>query len=106
MSIIRRRRVVVGFFYMTLMITALLLARKNIRIRRWWSKPHLNPNLRNEMTFFNNLRFNDAEEFFKLFRMTPEQFEELLRLLKIRLTKKNFLRPSLSADLKLAFTLA
>ena len=48
----------------------------------------------------------DTEKFFSYFRMSPQQFDELLRLVAPKITKKNTnWRPVISAEIRLAITL-
>lgn len=105
LKMLQRRRAA-GFVYILLVLSALMIEKKKIKIRRWRAKPHLDPFIRNEMKLINYFRYNDAEEFFKLFRMSPDQFNDLLGLLRLRLRKKKFLRETIFPDVQLAFTLA
>ena len=58
-----------------------------------------------EQKLISELR-EDTEKFFSYFRMSPQQFDELLRLVAPKITKKNTnWRPAISAEIRLAITL-
>jgi len=76
--------------------------------RRWWVKPHISRNIRNNFgahrTLFIYFRTNDHEEFFKLTRMSVQQFDHLHDLLNLKLKKRSY-RESLPTKIRIAVTL-
>lgn len=81
----------------------LLLKRPN---RRWWMLPDKRERscLGAYCTLFLKYKRTNHEEFFKMTRLTVEQFEELLNLLHPALTKAS-MREFLHPEFRLAFTL-
>ncbi|KYN19321.1 hypothetical protein ALC57_08348 [Trachymyrmex cornetzi] len=82
--------------------------RKKGIIRRWWVKPHITRNMRQNFgahhTLFIYFQMNNHEEFFKLTRMSVEQFDNLNRLLKPKLKKRSRREP-LPTEIRIAVTL-
>lgn len=103
-------RQIAGFLLMwqqNLVNQAFFLLRKRMsHRRRWWVRP-IN-RLKNEQGFYNNVVKEiyeyDHEEFFKLFRMWPEQFRHLVNLVEPFLVKKS-LRTPLPTAMRVALTL-
>ena len=81
-----------------------LKSSKKGNFRRWWVRPHLR--LRNYYgaykTLFKYFKNFDHEEFKKLTRLSPRQFDILHTLLKRKLTKKSTFRQPLSSEMRLA----
>lgn len=79
---------------------------KRLPRRRWWVRPVNRP--RRAQGFCNNLLHelitSDHEEFFDLFRMLPEQFDLLVKLVHPFL-RKHSIRTPLSTKLRVAVTL-
>ncbi|XP_071645996.1 uncharacterized protein [Temnothorax longispinosus] len=84
----------------------LLRRRRRVTHRRWWVRP-VN-RVRDAQGFYCNLVRElidtDHEEFFGLFRMSPDQFHLLVVLLHPRLKKRSNRTP-LPTDLRVAVTL-
>lgn len=78
------------------------------KIRRWWTKPHLEYNTRDEYGAYGSIltyfKYNDSEEFVKLVGMTVDQFDQILHLVTPHLLKRS-LRRSLQPELRLAAVL-
>lgn len=74
--------------------------------RRWWMLPDKRerPHLGAYTTLFLKYKHTNHEEFFKMTRLTVEQFEELLNLIRSALIKTS-MRESLDPEFRLAFTL-
>lgn len=84
-----------------------LLRRKRLnRRRRWWVRP-VN-RVKDAQGFYSNLVRElietDSEEFFGLFRMSPDQFRILVELLHPSLLKRS-MRTPLSTELRVAVAL-
>lgn len=77
--------------------------RKQICSRRWWVKGHLKE--RNicgaYRVLFLYFKEQDHEEFYKLTRMTPCQFDLLHEIVKKKLKKSSW-RESISSEMRLA----
>ncbi|KAJ8666114.1 hypothetical protein QAD02_007776 [Eretmocerus hayati] len=80
----------------------------SIRIRRWWTKPHLMERARNECgaytTVFTYFKLNDHEEFQHFTGMSVLQFSYILDNVRNDLTTTSH-RPGLHSELKLAATI-
>lgn len=85
------------------------IAKKRNVYRRWWVKPHLRENVRRRYgafaTLFSYFKEYDEEEYYKLLHVTVDQFNDLHKLLKSRLTKSNIRRRSIPSEIRLAMTL-
>ena len=82
--------------------------QKKKKFRRWWVKPHIRDHLRGqfgayEIVFLYFANY-DHEEFHRITRMIPDQFNALHDALKNRLLKTSRRRP-LSTELRLALAL-
>lgn len=79
------------------------------KLRRWWVKPHITLELRNQFGFYSTLfthfRMNDEEEFKRLTRMSIPQFNNLIDLVRPHLEKQTVIRTPLCPELRLAVTL-
>lgn len=99
----------VSFSWLRLVRLHKQLIERKKRFRRWWVKPHLLGGIRNKFglyqTLFLYFKYRDGEEFFKMMRMTAEQFEFLHNLLKDKLQKSFLRRPPLPSELRLALVL-
>lgn len=77
-------------------------------LRRWWVKSHIRNEMRDMFgayqTLFMYFTQTDHEEFYKMTRMTPAQFENLYMHIRHRLIKRSIRRP-LSKRLRLLITL-
>lgn len=89
-----------------------LLLRKKHKGRRWWVKPHITTNIRQNFgahrKLFEYFRISDHEEFFKFTRMTVQQFDYLNDLLKPRLLKRSRREPlptEIAVTLRLVYNL-
>lgn len=84
-----------------------LKKRAKIR-RRWWVKPHISVHMRQTFGAYTKLftyfQINDHEEFFKLTRMSIQQFNNLHNLLKPKLRKRSHRKPLLT-EIRVAATL-
>ncbi|XP_025266104.1 protein ALP1-like [Camponotus floridanus] len=89
-----------------MLLEYLLLKRRMLKRRRWWVRP-VN-RMRDAQGFYFNLFKElvetDHEEFFGLFRMSPNQFHILVELLHPHL-KKRSIRTPLPTDLRVSVTL-
>ncbi|XP_067214458.1 uncharacterized protein [Linepithema humile] len=83
----------------------LLTKQRKSRNRRWWMLPDKRerPHLGAYTTLFLKYKYTNYEEFFKMTRLTVEQFEELLNLTRSALIKTS-MRESLDSEFRLAFT--
>lgn len=85
----------------------IILRRKRI-VRRWWVKPHLSTDIRLKLGAYRKLfmyfRRSDHEEFYKMTRMSVQQFDYLHDLLKPMLTKRSRREP-LPTEIRIAVTL-
>lgn len=85
-----------------------LLLRKKRKVRRWWIKPHIAPNMRDTFgahkKLFKYFLISNHEEFFKFTRMSVQQFEHLNNLLAPRLQKRSRRKP-LPPEIRVAVTL-
>lgn len=73
--------------------------------RRWWVRP-VNRSRKEDGHYdnlFRQLKETDHEEFFRLTRMRPDTFDQLLHLVSPFLVKKSIRKP-LSTELRLALT--
>lgn len=81
--------------------------RRKVR-RRWWVKPHLFSEIRNNVgahaKLFTYFRTSDHDEFFEMTRMSVHQFDHLHELLKPKLLKRSRREP-LPTELRVAVTL-
>ncbi|XP_031789426.1 protein ALP1-like isoform X1 [Nasonia vitripennis] len=86
----------------------LQICLRKCNIRRWWVKPHLRNELRDEYGAYNCIfryfKLNDEEEFQKFVSMTSEQFDEILELVRPQLTKRSK-RRALTPEMRLAAVL-
>lgn len=77
-------------------------------VRRWWVKPHIKDQMRDIFGAYEALFLyffqNDHDEFLKMVRMTPNDFEDLHDIVGLRLKKFSIRRP-LPSRLRLALTL-
>jgi len=94
-------------FVTRMILISRLIKRKRKRYnRRWWVRPMLRD--RESLGHFHNLfqfmKNNDDEQFFKYTRMTVQQFEKLLHIVKSKLMKHSHRKP-LSPEHRLAITL-
>ncbi|XP_043476015.1 uncharacterized protein LOC122507396 isoform X2 [Leptopilina heterotoma] len=98
--------IIAGYFNLVTLYMRLCQARPGIR--RWWVKPHIRHNLRELFGAYQTLFLyyirSDHEEFYKMARMTPDQFDLLYNLIAHRLQKASLRRP-LSKKLRLILTL-
>ncbi|XP_024871913.1 protein ANTAGONIST OF LIKE HETEROCHROMATIN PROTEIN 1-like [Temnothorax curvispinosus] len=87
----------------------IILKKKRKSSRRWWVKPHLTVEMRNNFgaheKLFAYFKTSDHEELFKFTRMSVEQFDMLHSLLKPKLEKRSHRTP-LPTELRLALTLS
>lgn len=85
-----------------------ILKEKRKISRRWWVKPHLSMQIRQNFGAHQKLlqyfKTSDHEEFFKFTRMSVEQFDMLHSLLEPKLKKRSHRTP-LATELRLALTL-
>jgi len=92
--------------FVTRMILISRLIKRKRYNRRWWVRPMLRD--RESLGHFHNLfqfmKNNDDEQFCKYTRMTVQQFEKLLNIVKLKLTKHSH-RKSLSPEHRLAIIL-
>ena len=104
-SVFDNRRKFLRLIFLYQHLTNLRFKRKRVILRRYWVKPHLTVGMRNAegafRTLFLRFKETDHEEFFKLTRMSPMQFEFLHSLTREKLAKSSF-RESLSTELRLA----
>ena len=92
-------------------VAILIKKRKRLRKKRErsvWVKPWLSR--RNELgadrTLLREFRLEDDEEYKKFLRMSPENFDELLRLVEFDIQKQDtVLREAIPASMKLAATI-
>lgn len=82
-------------------------SKKYEKIRRWWVKPHLLPEMRKIYgaydAVFIYFKLEDHEEFFHFMGMYPDNFDKLYRLTRVHLTKQTTnMREPLPPELKLA----
>jgi len=87
------------------LLNVMIYLRKKIK-RRWWVHPFYRERTQVgafEKTFIK-YKNNDHEKFFKLTRMTPDQFDELLRMISFHLQKNSY-REYLTPQFRLAFTI-
>ncbi|KAJ8681705.1 hypothetical protein QAD02_017497 [Eretmocerus hayati] len=93
---------------MILGMTDIISQMKRLRIRRWWTKPHILRQVRDEFgayaTIFMYFKLNDHEEFYEFTGMTVIEFSIILNLVADDLTSTSN-RPGLSPELKLAAVL-
>lgn len=86
----------------------LRLRKRRKLTRRWWVKPHISINMRQHFgahqKLFMYFRVSDHEEFFKLVRMSVQQFDNLHDLLKSKLRKRSRREP-LPTEIRIAVTL-
>lgn len=99
--------------YLNLLLIWIKVIRKRCNIkslcsRRWWVKPHISVNMRQNHGAHRRLllyfRLRDHEEFFKSTRMSVQQFDYLHNLLKPKLRKRSKRNP-LPTEVRLAVTL-
>jgi len=77
--------------------------KRKVWVRNWMDKKKCGAS----ETIIRELRDNDPLEFKSVIRLTPEQFEELLLKISPIISRADtFMRPALSARLKLELTLA
>lgn len=84
-----------------------IFAKKKVRNkRRWWVRPLLRNREKRSQYYnlFQYIKEKDDEQFFKFTRMTVNQFEKLLDLVKDRLIKISPRKP-LSPEFRLVMTL-
>ena len=93
----------------SLLIIAKILKKKRKKLRRWWVKPHLYPQVRNQIGAYNIVctyfLLNDYEEFKQFLRMSFDDFEYLLNLTRGRLQKNINRRLPISPEIRLSLTL-
>lgn len=79
---------------------------KRMPRRRWWVRPVNRPRRAHGfyINLLNELMTSDHEEFFDLFRMSPEQFELLVNFVHLFL-QKHSIRTPLPTKLRVAGTL-
>ena len=96
----------VTFAWIQILSYYLLLKQYKSGSRRWWMLPDKRErsHLGVYTTLFLKYKHTNHEEFFKMTRLTVEQFEELLNLISPALIK-NSARESLDPQFRLAFTL-
>lgn len=84
------------------------LCRRRPQFHRWWVKLHIRQQTRDLFgsyrTLFLYFMYNDHEEFYKMTRMSPDQFNILYGLIAHRLQKTSIRKP-LPQKLRLAVTL-
>ena len=80
------------------------------RIRRWWTKPHLKEDVREEYGAFSTIYYhfkeNDHAEFYNFVGVTIDQFNILLELVQPKLIKRSrrkALCPELRRSIKVSF---
>ncbi|XP_064462155.1 uncharacterized protein LOC135372477 [Ornithodoros turicata] len=85
----------------------LLLKQRQCTYRSTWVRP-VWANRRTESEYFTamqTMRKSDPEVFFKLYRMTPELFDQLHEMVRLHLTKQQCVREPISSCERLAMTL-
>ena len=90
----------------TVALMAWSVMKKKRRRRRWWVHPihQLREERGTYSNLVNELRF-DGEMFFKYFRMTREQFTQLLHYVEKDLTKTHISREVICPRQRLAVTI-
>lgn len=77
--------------------------------RRYWVKPHLYPNIR--CTYgaftvaFSYMKEGNHEDFYEIYRMKENQFDELHELLRLKLQRCYVFREPLPSQLRLTVML-
>ncbi|KAJ8681708.1 hypothetical protein QAD02_017500 [Eretmocerus hayati] len=89
-------------------MTDIISQMKMLRIRRWWTMPHLLRQVRAEFglyaTIFMSFELNDHEEFYEFTGMSVMEFSLILNLVADELTSTSN-RSGLNPELKLAAVL-
>lgn len=95
--------------FIELLVAYRQLKKKKKRLRRWWLKPHLYPQMRSLFGAYENLcvyfALNDHEEFFNFMRISVDDFNYLHELTRARLSKISTRRKPISSEIRLAATL-
>ena len=111
MQLFRARTVLLRWMIFIHAINIVLndIFKKYHTIRRWWVKPHLKNNVRNEyggfVTMYCYFKENDHEEFKNFVGVTVDQFNELLELVEPKLRKRSWRPGVLCPELRLAVVL-
>lgn len=86
----------------------ILIKKRRKVTRRWWVKPHLSIDMRQNFgahrKLFTYFKTSNHEEFFKFTRMSVQQFDVLHDLLKPKLQKESHRTPLLT-EIRIAATL-
>lgn len=94
---------------LTSLMNVKLLRKWKKKLRRWWVKPHLFPEIRNSIGAYaivcQYFQLYDHEEFESQFKMTVANFEQLHNLVGIRLQKQYRIREPIPSCVRLACTL-
>lgn len=84
------------------------MLEKYIKIRRWWTKPHLVHRMRERygayQTVFMYFKLSDHEEFYSFIGMTVDEFEKINELTRPFLIKHS-IRRALCPEMRLAIVL-
>ena len=95
-------------FLYILKLERLVKSRRALKNRRWWVKPHIRSHIRDALggyqLVFVYFKVNDAEEFEKFMGVSIALFDELLNMVRVKLSKYGPRKP-LTAEFKLATVL-
>lgn len=96
--------VFIAFAWMLIMVSYVLLKQHKSGNRRWWMLPDKRErhHLGVYTTLFLKYKRTNHEEFFKMTRLTVEQFDDLLNLVSPALIKSS-MREFLDPEFRLAF---
>ena len=101
-----QRKLLLLLYALNKFLQLLLILKRICKGRRWWIKPHLYPQVRDNcggyQLIFRYFYLHDHEEFFELTRMSVDQYTLLSELTRNKLTSKSHRPGLLDADLKLA----
>lgn len=94
--------------WMQVLKMRILIRKRRKLTRRWWVKPHLSIDMRQNFgthrKLFTYFKTSDHEEFFKFTRMSVQQFDVLHDVLKPKLQKESHRTP-LPTEIRIAATL-
>lgn len=88
-----------------LLCSAAIIKWRKKRVRRYRIRPiNQNRHLNSQYVYFQKMKAIDEEQFFKFTRMTRALFDELLGIIKNKISKRN-LKDGICPEERLAITL-